>query len=224
MVTIIACSSIKPELEHIRAGRKDVSIRYLPQNLHRTPQKLKKMLQNILNQVKSNDGKLVLGFGLCSNAIAGIKAPQQGLYVPCVHDCITLYLGSREKYKELFRKYPGTYYLTRSWISDKKDPLGLLENEYTKRVGKEMAEEAMRKEIKNYDYISFINTLDDNSDKCLERAKENAKFFKKKFIEHKANNDFFKKIVLGPHQKPDFIYVEPYESVKQQEFLKLGGI
>ncbi len=224
MITIIACASIKPELEHIKAGAKDVQIRYLPQNLHRTPEKLKKMLQNKVNEVKYNDGKLVLGFGLCSNAIIGIKAPQQGMYVPCAHDCITFFLGSREKYNELFRKYPGTYYLTKSWIGDKKDPLGLLENEYTQRVGKEMAEETMRKEIINYDYISFINTLDDDRGKCRERAKENAKFFKKKFIEHKANNDFFGKIVFGPHQKPDFIYIEAYKSVKQQEILKLGGI
>ncbi len=220
MNKIIACASIKPELDHVKGDADDVIIKYLPQNLHRDPTKLKKILQDAIDNMSSENGKVILGFGLCSNAIVDIKAPKQGLYVPRVHDCITFYLGSREKYKNLFSKYPGTYYLTKSWINDNKDPLGLVENEYTERVGREMAEETMQQEIKNYKYISFVNTAGNNAKKFSERAKKNAKHFNKKYIEYKGNDDFFKKIVFGPHEEPDFIYVEPNEKIKQKEFLK----
>ncbi len=220
MNTIIACESIKPELEHVKGNTKDVKIKYLSQNYHRNPGKLKKALQAAIDKIKPGDGKLILGFGLCSNAVVDIKAPTQGLYVPCVHDCITLYLGSRDKYKQLFMKYPGTYYLTKSWIGNKKDPLGTMRNEYTKRVGRKMAEETMQREIKNYKYISFINTAGKDEKKCLQRAKENALYFNKEFIEYKANDDYFRKIVFGPHKEPDFIYIKPNEKITQKEFFK----
>ncbi len=220
MHTIIACGSIKPELEHVKGDAKDVKVKYLPQNLHRDPDKLKKVLQEVIDKVTPEDGKIILGFGLCSNSIVGVKAPSQGLYVPCVHDCIALYLGSRDKYKQLFNKFPGTYYLTKSWIGNEKDPLGLMKNEYTERVGRKMAEEAMQQEIKNYKYISFINTPGKDENKCLQRAKDNAEYFNKEFVEHKSNNEYFKKILFGPHEEPDFIYFKPNEKITQKKFLK----
>ncbi len=220
MNIIIACKSIKPELELLKNSSSNVKTKYLPQNLHRTPHKLKKILQETINKVDPNSEKVILGFGLCSNAIVDIIAPQQGLYVPLVHDCIAFYLGSREKYKKLFKKYPGTYYLTKSWISSGKDPLGLVENEYTQRVGKKLAKETMEEEIKNYKYISFVNSTHDENSEYLGRAKENAEYFSKEFVNYKGNDDFFKKILFGPYDNKDFIYIKPGEKISQKEFLK----
>jgi len=218
--TVIACGSIKPELEKIKADSKLVRVKYLPQNLHRNPNKLKSVLQNTINNVEANAEKVILGFGLCSNAIVGIIAPKQGLYIPKVHDCISFYFGSSKKYKKLFKKYPGTYYLTKSWIINKKDPLGLMEGEYTERVGKELAEETIRKEIENYKYISFIDTAGDNSEDYLKIAKKNAEYFNKEFMKYEANNEYFEKILFGPYDEPDFIYIKAGEKVLQKEFLK----
>ncbi len=219
MNTIIACESIKPELENVKKRVDDVQILYLPQNLHRMPHKLKEALQEAIDKTGPEDGRIILGFGLCSNAVVGLKAPSQGLFIPRVHDCISFYLGSRERYMWLFNNYPGTYYLTVNWMEKKTDPLGLMENEYTERVGREMAEEAMQLEIKNYKYIGFINTTKE-SGKWLKRAKENASYFNKEFIEYRGKDQLFIKILFGPHDEPDFVYVKPDEKVKQNEFLK----
>jgi hypothetical protein len=220
MNTVVACGSIKPELEKM-AGEavEKVHLHFLPQNLHRAPHKMKEMIQKAIDEKSSVSERIVLGYGLCSNGIVGVKAPQQGLYVPKVHDCIAFYLGSREKYNKIFRQHPGTYHLTKSWIDNEKDPLGLMENEYTRRVGEEMAKEAIETEIKNYEYISFINNELANSDKYRQRAKKNAEVFHKKYIEYKGTDSFFKKILFGPYDK-DFIYIEPNKTIKQKEFLK----
>lgn len=219
MNTIIACASIKPELENLKQMASDVRIQYLPQNLHRLPHKLKGILQETIDQLVPEDGRIILGFGLCSNAVVDIKAPSQGLFIPRVHDCITFYLGSREKYRHLFNNFPGTYYLTGSWMENQTDPLGLMENEYTERVGREIAEESMQYEINNYTNISFINTTKE-SGRWRKRAKENASYFNKEFTEHKGNDEFFRKILFGPHDEADFVYVKPNKKVKQKEFLK----
>lgn len=220
MRKIIACGSISPELERLRKGHNEVDIQYLPQNLHRAPDKMKEYIQKAIDDLTSVYETVVLGYGLCSNGIVGIKAPEQGLYIPRVHDCIAFYLGSRKAYQKIFKQHPGTYHLTKSWILNKTDPLGLVENEYTERVGREMAEEAMEREIRNYEYISFVNTLTDNVDKYRKRARENAAHFNKKFIEYKGSDKYFEKILFGPYESPDFVYVSPHNTVKQKEFLK----
>lgn len=220
MKKIIACGSISPELERLREGHPEVDIQYLPQNLHRAPDKMTTYIQKALDELTGNYEKVVLGYGLCSNGIVGVKAPDQGLYIPRVHDCIALYLGGRQAYEKIFKKHPGTYHLTKSWIVNKTDPLGLVENEYTQRVGREMAEEAMEREIRNYEYISFVNTYTDDTDKYRARARENAEHFHKKFIEYKGSDEYFRKILFGPYESPDFIYITPHNEVKQKDFLK----
>jgi len=220
MKKIIACGSIKPELEKLAGDQPRISIRYMPQNLHRLPHKLSEVLQSAINQTGEEFESVVLGYGLCSNGIVGIRAPRQGLYIPHVHDCITFYLGSREAYHKAFSQKPGTYHLTRSWIDNQTDPLGLMRNEYARRVGSEMAEEAIRTEIRNYRYISYVDTPGNDSESYRSRARENAGYFNKEFIEYKGTDTFFRKILFGPYHKPDFIYISPGDIVKQKDFLK----
>ena len=207
MKKIIACGSIKPELTRLAGNDPSLDMRYMPQNLHRLPHKLGEALQQAIDETGDEFEHIVLGYGLCSNGIVGIRAPQQGLYIPHAHDCITFYLGSREAYQKVFNAKPGTYHLTRSWIDNQTDPLGLMRNEYTRRVGSEMAEEAIRTEIRNYKYISFVDTQGSGNEAYRNRARENAVYFNKEFIEYNGADTFFKKILFGPYHKPDFIYI-----------------
>ncbi|HAZ63100.1 MAG TPA: hypothetical protein DCZ72_05750 [Armatimonadetes bacterium] len=61
------------------------------------------------------DGVL-LGYGLCNNLLVGLRARSSPLIVPRAHDCITLFLGSRERYNEEFAGKPGTYWYTSGWL------------------------------------------------------------------------------------------------------------
>ena len=219
MNRIIACGSIEPELEKLREQGDDIEIEYLPQYMHRSPETLNIHLQEAIDKSAGGEEKLILGFGLCSNAVVGLKAPQQGLIIPRVHDCIAFFLGSRELYHQMFRNHPGTYYLTASWLENQKDPLGLVEGEYAERVGREMAEEVMETEIRNYSRISYIHTVAGRQEH-LRRAQENAEYFQKALVEHQVNNEYFRKILYGPHEEPDFVFVKPGETVKQREFFK----
>lgn len=218
----IGCSSIKPEIENYSDGMGNMEFIFLEQNLHRFPDKMPAILQQHINKVaERNDvSKIILGYGLCSNGVVGLKAPKQGLIIPKVHDCITFFLGSKKAYETCFQSNPGTYYLTKSWIDAKKDPLGLMENEYTARVGRMDAEWAIKEEIKNYTHIAYVATKGNDPEKYRERAKENAAFFSKKFIEIKGPGDFILKILHGPHSSNDFITVQPGQTVNQNDFFR----
>ncbi len=221
MNMIIACGSLKPEIDSV-VNQTDlpVEVVYLPQDLHRTPDRMKDAVQKALDRVSPEIKKVVLGYGLCSNGVVGVKAPPQGLYIPKMHDCIGMFLGSHKQFMEYFRNEPGTYYLTKSWIDNRKDPMGLVENEYTKRVGREWAEEAMRSEIQNYKFIAYIETGIGDDEQYKKIAKENAKHFGKTYKELKGSTHFFKRMIEGPMEEPDFLYFEPGQTVKQINFLK----
>lgn len=219
--TVVACRIFEPELEFVRRQRdEDVEVRYLDQSLHRQPHLMPQLVQEAVDEAAEHASRIVLGYGLCSNGIVGVRAPQQGLVVPRAHDCITLFLGSRQLYARAFREHPGTYYLTAGWIAEKKDPLGVLEEEYVPRVGRETAEWALREELKHYTHITLIDTQVVDLAGARRRAIETAEYLEKEYAEVEGLLAYFEKILFGPYEKEDFFLLEPGEEIRQDLFLE----
>jgi hypothetical protein len=201
----------------------DMEIRYLDQGLHRCPQKMPSLVQDQIEQVTARSSEIVLGYGLCSNGIAGVIASETGLIVPRCHDCIAFFLGSRAAYREALKTQPGTYYLTAGWINEGQDPLGIIENDYTPRLGRKTAVWGMKEELKNYSHFVFINTGADNSDHLRQKAVENANFFNMKFKEIQGDLGYLNKLLYGPYSEDDFFVLKPGERVEQQMFLNYAS-
>ena len=216
---IIACRVLESELEALKGSDSNIETIYIDQNYHRSPHLLPDLLQEKIEEVKDYAKQIVLGYGLCSNAIVGIVPPSQGLIVTKAHDCITLFLGSREKYNKLFKQSPGTYYITPGWIKEEKDPLGMLENEYVPKLGREIAEWGAMEEIKHYKDITLIDTRAVDIAPYRDRARENASFFDKEYAEIKGDSRLLQKLLFGPYDKEDFFLLEPGEEIKQSWFI-----
>ncbi len=216
---IIACHVMEPEMEALRPSDKSVELRYLEQSLHRTPEKMPQLIQDEIETAKEYAAQIVLGYGLCSNGIVGLKVPKQGLIVPKAHDCIAFFLGSHAAYDKAFRERPGTYYLTPGWIAEKKDPLGALEDTYVPRVGRELAVWALKESLKNYTHIALIDTKISDLEPLRERALENARFLDMEYKEIAGRLDYLKKIILGPYDNEDFLFFQPGEVVSQKAIL-----
>jgi len=162
--------------------------------------------------------RILLGYGLCSNGIVGVRANRHPLLIPRVHDCIALFLGSNERYREEREKAPGTYYLTKGWIEEKKSPLGIFA-EYCQRYGRETAEWVIREELKNYTRIALVESELGLEESHREHARENARFLNLKYEEIRGSLDFFRKILRGPWDG-DFIFLKPGEEAVQEMFLE----
>ena len=68
---------------------------------------------------------ILLGFALCNNGVVGLTCAHTPLVIPKAHDCIALFMGSRQCYREYFDANPGTYYLTTGWMErDDHQPAG----------------------------------------------------------------------------------------------------
>jgi len=215
---VIACNIMKDEL--LRFQTNGISFVFLEQSLHRTPQKMKPIIQEEIERAESWDGDyIILSYGLCSNGILGVKSKSHSIVIPRVHDCIALFLGSWEKYMEEHKKEPGTYYLTKGWIEEGKSPLGIYQ-EYCQRYDKETAEWVIREELKNYTRIALVDMGADLLEALREQARENARFLHLRYEEIKGSLVFFEKMLRGCWDK-DFIILKPGEEVTQELFLDL---
>ncbi len=221
---IIACRSLQPEIDFLLSSEKapEIAVTYLEQDLHRTPDRLPRVIQAAIDDIPAEVSTIVLGYGLCANGVVGVKAPAQGLIIPRVHDCIALFLGDRDVYLDAFRKNPGAYYLTPGWVAEQKDPLGFMENDYVPRVGREEAEWAAKEELKHYSHIVLINTENSRDQSALkQRAIDNARFFEKQFEEKTGTGRYFHRLLYGPYDDQNFVIVPPGATVGQKAFLDM---
>jgi hypothetical protein len=177
-------------------------------------------VQSLIDEVADTAGRIVLGYGLCSNGILGVWARQQELIIPRCHDCISFFLGSPEAYRKDFDAHPGTYYLTPGWLAERKDPLGIIEDDYVRRVGREMAVWAMKEELKHYRRIALINTGVADMEPLRKRARENADFFNMNYEEIEGISlEYFVKLLDGPYPEAEFLRLRPAEAVTQDKFI-----
>ena len=206
--------------ELLRFQTNGISFVFLEQSLHRTPQKMKGVVQGEMDKADQWEGDyIILSYGLCSNGIVGVKSKSHSIVIPRVHDCIALFLGSWKRYMEEHKKEPGTYYLTKGWIDEGKSPLGIFK-EYCQRYDKETAEWVIREELKNYTRIALVDMGVDLSETHREHAMENALFLHLKYEEIKGSLEFFEKMLRGWWSE-DFIILKPGEEVTQELFLTL---
>jgi hypothetical protein len=115
---LIACEIAVRELCHAAASSSNtIDLEFLSQGHHDTPASGRVDIQKRINAVpKGKYDAILLGYGLCSSILAGLTTPHTQLVVPRAHDCITLFLGSKERYQKCFSEKPGTYYFTSGWL------------------------------------------------------------------------------------------------------------
>jgi hypothetical protein len=78
---------------------------------HVHPDRLRDSLQARIDasvqEAKRYDAILLL-YGLCGNASVGLRAPGTRLVIPRAHDCCTILLGSKDRFREHFEQNPST--------------------------------------------------------------------------------------------------------------------
>ncbi len=85
--------------------------------LHNEPLSLREQLQIRIDETTGQPyDAILLAYGLCGQATAELKARDIPLVIPRAHDCITLFLGDRDRYKEEFGGHPGTYWYVQDYI------------------------------------------------------------------------------------------------------------
>ncbi|TET31231.1 MAG: DUF1638 domain-containing protein [Anaerolineales bacterium] len=211
---IIACSLVIEEIvPYLPSG---MDCQTLDSELHVNTDVLRRSLQEAIDASTSSAEIILLGYGLCSQAVVGLQANGCTLVIPKVDDCIALFLGSEEAYKAQFKVAPGTYYLTKSWIESGRsifDEYNILVDRY----GESRALSLMRNFLKHYTRLALINTGRHELEFCRDYCLRTADRFGLRYEEIPGSSSLFERIVQGPHDN-DFVIVQPNEIVTFRDF------
>jgi hypothetical protein len=187
--------------------------------LHVNPGKLRQSLQDAIDAASPHYDTIILGYGLCSMAVIGLHATACRLVVPKVHDCISIFLGSRQSYEQQAQGEPGTYYLTKGWIEVGDTPFSDYQRAL-QRYGKEKADYFIKAMLGNYTRLAFINTGLADLERYQDYASRIAEQFGLRYEEIKGSDSLVKKMLLGPWDE-DFVVLEPGQTFQLDHFFKV---
>ena len=205
----------------------DVSLFRL--GLHRKPADLQALLQSEIDAtVGQGYDAVVMAYGLCGKATHGLTAREIPLIVPRAHDCITLFLGSRERYHDQHTNYPGTYwyvsdYIERGSMNGEKAVLGAVEeagssientyDEYVAKYGKDNADylmEVMGAWQSHYQRAVYIDMGIGHSEAVEHQARDEAS--RRGWVFERMAGDLvlIRRLLFGDWEK-DYLILKPGE-------------
>ncbi|MEJ2267335.1 MAG: DUF1638 domain-containing protein [Anaerolineales bacterium] len=226
----IACEVLARPL-YLCAARSPhiVDIELVKKGLHNQPVILRDRLQTAIDNTDEKDfDAILLAYGLCGQATAGLMAQRIPVVIPRAHDCITLFLGSRQKYQEQFEHEPGTFWYAQDYIerddgsgavlsmgSGTDTELEAVYNEYVQKYGKDNADylmEVMGAWQAHYKRAVFIDLQVGNGASVETRARDEAA--RRGWSYERMNGDLIliRRLLQGDWEN-DFLVLPPGQKV-----------
>lgn len=216
---VIACRVMIDEMRGFLPAGVEAVVLDISQ--HVRPKQLKEELQKAITQLDGSCDTILLGYGLCSNSVVGLKAERTRLVLPRIHDCIGVFLGSHQLYLEEMKHEPA-FFLTQGYIRGyQQDGSGPMDEfaRIAERYGEERAAKLVGKMMAAYKRLVYIRT-DQATDVHADRkyARDMAGRFAMRYEERPGSSELLRRLAAGEWNAEDFVVVKPGEEVRLEHF------
>ncbi|MGC9452013.1 MAG: DUF1638 domain-containing protein [Oceanipulchritudo sp.] len=222
---IIACDVLEFEVKARlqRLGLQSRALRFLEMGKHDTPDILRKDLQAVIDELEQlGCRRLLFVYGLCSNSILGLTAKRAEMVFPRAHDCITLFLGSRERYAEIHKREPGTYWFTPGWCRGQRVPgadyFDRLEARYREKFEDEEDVEYLmemeREKYAHYNVAAYTDLGDGPVEESRSQTVEAAKALEMEYRNHEGDDGLLVRLLAGPWDAEEFLVIPPGKTAR----------
>ena len=221
---VVSCAVLERELQLCASrSRNEIELFFLEQGLHNTPDELRRRAQEAIDQT---DGQgldaIILGYGLCSRGVVGLRSGQTRLVVPRGHDCITFLLGSKERYREYFDSHPGVYWYSAGWIKHNDQPSSeryeRVLAEYTEKYGQDNAKYLIETEqswVSNYRMATYVDWDWPDSQEQKDFTRQCAKEMGWEYDELLGASGLLQRLLDGDWRQAEVLLLEPGEEVAE---------
>ena len=230
-IAVIACRVFTRELSYyVSQSPHAVEVFWLPQGLHDTPDRLRRMIADTLGEIdrqreerllKYSPDAIALAYGLCSNGVVGLESRDVPLIVPRTDDCIAQFLGSQRRYLALFADNPGTYWLNSGWIETAFLPtdenLARQREEYAALYGEDNADYLLDQDgvwMKHYRACGYIDSPVYAGGAHRDTARRLAAERGWGFREWKGDNRLIRALAFGEWNEEEFCIVPPRHRIE----------
>jgi uncharacterized protein DUF1638 len=229
---LISCEIFYREMcAAVARSKNRVDVEFHPKGLHDIgAEGMLERLQNALDAVDESEfDAVVFGYGLCNNGIQGLTARSIPVVIPRAHDCITLFLGSKERYLDYFNSHSGVYFKTSGWIERGETSgelsqisvqhqfgMDLTYQELVQKYGEDNAAflyEQLHGNEKNYAQFTFIEMGIEPDDRFEKQAEREAQEKGWEYEKVEGDMSLIQKLVDGDWNPEDFLVVQPGQKV-----------
>lgn len=224
--TVVISCSVLEDLLGKRLPSKVPAV-WLDIMLHNTPKKLTATLQAHIDTI-AEPSNIIVGYGLCGNALVGVKAGVHRLIIPRTHDCVAIFLGSHQRYVQRFFASPNTYYLTKGWIDARDEPLSDY-HDLVKEFDEDSADYIFDMKYKHYRKVCLVGFSQQELDEYRGRARAVADFMDKRFggvvLEETLGSTALIETLVGmPARDSDeeFVVIAPGGEITMDMFMRGG--
>ncbi|SCX81299.1 DUF1638 domain-containing protein [Desulfoluna spongiiphila] len=213
----IGCSVMTEEATHLAARcRHHTTLSFIEMGLHDTPKLLHTAIQEAVDRVDESHEVILLGYGLCSKGLAEIRAGSIPLVIPRAHDCVTLFLGSAERYRRHFAQRPDTYWYMPGSVDGGEvrgpDRHARLIRDYTEKYGEKKAKrlaELDRQSVAHYKRAAFVELGMTDSTEARQKTKDAARWQGWEYDEITGDKRLLTDLLEGPWDEGRFLVVKP---------------
>lgn len=224
-IKVIACKVMLRQLYALAAeSRNTIDIRWMRQALHSDPPEMRQWLGVAIREIDREEeayDAICLAYGLCSNGIVGLCSEKSPLVVPRAHDCISLLLGSAQRYAHLFHQgNGGIYWFSQGWIEQSDMPSEAryqrAYQRYAQQYGEDNAqylldmEQGWMREYKKAIYIRWPNE-DDEGERFTQAS---AAFHHWDYETVEGRPSLLKDLLDGPWDEDRFLVTPPGQSIQ----------
>jgi hypothetical protein len=219
MLSVIACNVLEAEVRQLGADLPHIrEFVFMPQGLHNEPVRLQRELQAAIDRAEADPtvDAIALVYGLCSRGVENLRHPRCPIVIARAHDCVTLFLGSKDRYAQYLKDHPGTYWYSPGWIKSHTPPgpdrTAKLRRDYTEKFGADDADYLMAMEdhwIANYNRAAYVGLGIGETQKDMDYTKHCAACLGWNYDQVQGDPALLRALLTGEWDAQRFLVVPP---------------
>jgi hypothetical protein len=208
-IKLFACKVLAFELDLLCAESSNaIDVEYLSLEYHDSPEILHQVLQDGIDRAESEScyDAVCFGYGLCSNAIAGLHARRTRLVFVRAQDCTSLLLGDRRRFARLHDAFgEKAFWFSKGWAGAERSPISgphPLPPRYGRSAGQHEREA-----------LVFVTWKNLESGEELLQARQDAEALSLRFCSIEGDDSLCRNLLDGNWDDDRFLVVPPGVSV-----------